>query len=524
MKKYVKKTVKTFLCILCASMLLFGRTVDVFAINTKFDVPTIEQDWTPDNCLYKSPNLNIMVCNWGYGLVADVLNTSSVDTLLAELHANISPAGYSRSILGIYMEGAGLSAANASAIANAGWTEVELYYENFLVAGSAPTGAMTPSVAMTTDKNAMAILAGAGIAEDVAMIKVSDVNMTWANFILYEPEFKFLKGKSLHSYKYIPDLGVFVSIAETYFGTYGANFLELYDLQKAEADVNGIYVTLTKALPDDLVVSAEQVPTLRENLTVTSPADTVPDETSEDSGDTELSGEDSDTDPVAGGSESNVPLDEENEPEETVEKEETEQEDNIRDSATQVSGESGDSSESGQANDSQGAEEEHVEAESTGETDDTTVLLVSNTEATVEWKFADGLSPKNFTAEATIQAISETEISVDFAYAGALPQNTEVTVQVPSESVNYQEGDTLYLYFCNPQTNQREFVSEGTYQGKQVTFKIYHCSEYVITSTAPDGTGEANKGMPMWPLVVLLGAVVSGIVGFMIVKKKDSGT
>lgn len=93
------------------------------------------------------------------------------------------------------------------------------------IGGSAPTGAVAPSVAMTTDKNAMAILAEAGITEDVAMIGVSGVNMTWANFILYEPEFKFLKGKSLHSYKYIADLGVFVPIGETYFGTYGANFL-----------------------------------------------------------------------------------------------------------------------------------------------------------------------------------------------------------------------------------------------------------------------------------------------------------
>ena len=215
-------------------------TTDVFAINARFDVPSIESDWTPDNCLYKSPNLNIMVCKWGYGLVADVLNTSNVDTLLAELHANISPAGNKRAILGIYMEGAGLSENNVSEIASAGWTEVDLYYETFFVSGSVLTGAMTSLVTKAVDDNILMALNEAGITDNIAMVSVSDVNMPHANFILYEKEFIFLKGQPLYSYKYIVDLGVFVPIEETYFGSYGANFLELYDLEKAEADVNGI--------------------------------------------------------------------------------------------------------------------------------------------------------------------------------------------------------------------------------------------------------------------------------------------
>lgn len=195
------------MCFALSMTLFFQGTINVFAINTQFAVPTIEKDWIPDNCKYKSPNLNILVCKWGYGLVADVLNTSNIDTLLAELHANVSTAGNSRSILGIYMEGAGLSETNAADIANDGWTEVELYYESFLVGGSAPTGAMTPSIAKTTDENAMTILSEAGITENIAMVSVSGVNMTWANYILHEAEFNFLKGKTLYSYKFIPDLG-----------------------------------------------------------------------------------------------------------------------------------------------------------------------------------------------------------------------------------------------------------------------------------------------------------------------------
>jgi hypothetical protein len=71
---------------------------------------------------------------------------------------------------------------------------------------------------------------------------------------------------------------------------------------------------------------------------------------------------------------------------------------------------------------------------------------------------------------------------VNFAYSGELPEGTEVTVQIPQEIVTYTEGMELFLYYCNPETQMREFVSSGTYTEHQVTFSIYHCSEYVITS------------------------------------------
>ena len=435
MKTNRKTFLKAIMCFILSMTLFLHGTIDIFAINTKFDVPTIEKDWTPDNCKYKSPNLNIMVCKWGYGLVADVLNTSDIDTLLAELHANVSTAGNSRSILGIYMEGAGLSETNAADIANAGWTEVDLYYESFFVGGSAPAGAMTPSVAKTTDENAMTILSEAGITENIAMVSVSGVSMTWANYILHEAEFNFLKGKTLYSYKFIPDLGLFIPIEKTYFGTYGANFLELYDLQKAETDVNGIYVTLTQSLPEAIVVSADQVVTLREAAAVTPPAGEV-------------------------SSKPSIPSENESVTEsETVSDNET-----VTESETV-----GDN-----------------ETVNENETITETVVVAVNTDDTVEWKFANGQSPENFTAEATVKAISETEVSVDFVYSGMLPEGTEVTVKVPMDNVDYQEGDTLYLYYCNPETSQRDFVGEGKYQGSQVTFKISHCSEYVITTIGPN--------------------------------------
>ena len=511
MKRNRKTLLKAVICVALSMTLLFQGSMNVFAITTKFDVPTIEKDWTPDNCLYKSPNLNIMVCKWGYGLVANVLNTSDIDTLLGELHANISPAGNKRSILGIYMEGAGLSEANAAEISNAGWTEVDLYYENFFVGGSAPTGAMTPSVAKTTDENAIAILAEAGVTENIAMVSVSDVQMAWANYILHEAEFKFLKGKTLHSYKFMADLGVFVPIEETYFGTYGPNFLELYDLQKAEADVNGIYVTLTQSLPETIVVGADQIAALREAASVTPPTDDLPTQPSENAS--------------GAGTQDSDNQETESENAESQETESENQNTESQSTESQVSGESESVTESQTSGESESvAENEQITEEKlpedSAETEHASALVVVNSDDTVEWKFKNGQSPENFTAEAIVKAISETEVSVDFAYSGLLPEGTEVTVKVPNDNVNYQEGDALYLYYCNPESNQRDFVSEGRYQGCQVTFKINHCSEYVISGIGPNMTEGTSGSIPMWIIVAVFGVIVCGIVGVVVFKKR----
>ena len=481
-------------CIALSMTLFLQGSMNVFAVTTEFDVPDIEKEWTPDNCIYKSPNLNIQVCKWGYGLVADVLNTSDIDTLLAELHANVSTAGNKRSILGIYMEGAGLSEANAADITNAGWTEVDLYYNTFFVGGSAPTGAMTPSVAKTTDENAMTILAEAGITENIAMVNVSDVKMTWANYILYETEFSFLKGKQLHSYKFINDLGVFVPIEETYFGSYSANFLELYDLQKAEADVNGIYVTLTQSLPDSIVVSADQIVILRETASVTPPTVDSSANSSQNEG-------------------AVIPTD----PEISQETQQSESEGPVKEQENDAEKQESNTKEQESNAEEKGSGNQEAESQS---------VIESNT---VKWNFPNGQAPASFTADAVVKLISETEVSVDFAYSGPLPEGTEVTVNISKDNVSYQEGDTLYLYYCNPETSQRDFVSAGKYQDSQVTFKIYHCSEYVITNMGPnvsdvaditEGAEGTDKKIPGWIILVLFGMIACGVAGVVIFKRR----
>ena len=268
MKTVVRRLMKAAGCAVLALTLFVHGGAEVSAITTKFMVPTISNSFTPDNCIYKSPNLNIMVSKWGYGWVVDILNTNrDLGSLLAELNANftVSSTTSKEAIMGIYMEGEPVTAQNAADMAAGNWKRVELYYENFLAGGSLPRGYMLPDVAKSADADTLAALADVGITADAAVVEVSGFDMAKANFILYEKEFKFLRGKTVSAYKFLPDLKKFVPVPEVYFDSYDRNFLELHDLQLAESDVNGIYVVLGHALPAETVITAEEAVDLREN-------------------------------------------------------------------------------------------------------------------------------------------------------------------------------------------------------------------------------------------------------------------
>lgn len=268
MRSVVKRLARGAVCAALALMLFLHGAAEASAITTKFMVPTISNAFTPDNCIYKSPNQNIMVSKWGYGWVVDILNTNrDLGSLLAELNANftVSPTTSKEAIMGIYMEGEPVTAQNAADMAAGNWKRVELYYENFLAGGSLPRGHMLPNVAKSADGDTLAALADAGVTADAAVVEVSGFDMAKANFILYEKEFKFLRGKTVSAYKFLPDLKKFVPVPEVYFDSYDRNFLELHDLQLAESDVNGIYVVLGQTLPAEAVITAEEAVDLRKN-------------------------------------------------------------------------------------------------------------------------------------------------------------------------------------------------------------------------------------------------------------------
>lgn len=372
--KIRKSVLRIFLCAVLVFGMVCQGSLKASAINTVFMVPPIDATYVHHNTIYLSPNYNITAIQSSYGTNADILNTTgNISALLAELNANVTPTGNNR-IIGMYMEGAGLSDANAATIRNSGWNKVEMYYDTYFVAGL-PNGAMHPNIQLVDNESIRTVLGRNGFENEFAVLEVTGVNSSWAYLIKYDPGLAFLHGTDVHVYKYQPDLAVFLEVEEVYFDSYGRNFLEWYDPQLVDPEINGFYVAVGQELPEAVVCTPDEAAELRANPPV-----------------------------------------------------------------------------------------------------------VSNIEGNVLWKMVPGLIPENFTAEAVVEPASETEVSVSFEYSGELPEGTEVTVQIPQETVTYAEGAELYLYYCNPDTGLSEFVSSGICADQQVTFAIDHCSEYVITS------------------------------------------
>lgn len=444
----MKRKINILIIALLAVMTLFQNPISAMAITTEFMVPTIDpNDTSRTNVLYSSPNKNVQVSKFSYGLVGDVLNTSGLDAVISELSANSDPSQYGNSIVGIYMEGATLTDAHVSTLAAEGWKKVELYYEKYMISGSVPSRGMHPVIEIVNDVSVTETLTNAGFTGQVGVFKVSDVSMTEPLAILYAPEFSFLRGSTIQAYKYIPDIQKFVVGPSVMYDGYDRSFMDMEGLHLADGDPNGTFVVLTQALPSDLVITKDQIQTLRDQL-------------QQENASTESDKNDS--------------------------------------TATDNS----QTTEDGNNND----------------------VVVTNKDNTVAWTFADGVTPDDFTAEATVEASDKKEVKVDFEFSGKLPKGTQVTIQIPEGVEKFEDGKTVYFYYCNPETEEREYVSEGKCQGGKVTFDIEHCSEYVITTEKLVEVDIVEKGPNLLPIIAvfMIAFCGTGFVIYTIVKKRKA--
>ncbi len=164
-------------------------------------------------------------------------------------------------------------------------------------------------------------------------------------------------------------------------------------------------------------------------------------------------------------------------------------------------------------------EEENKKDEQTDGATENAITVTSEDES-VAWTFANGEAPENFTAEAKVEVSNEKEIKVDFDYSGKLPEGTQVTIQLPEGAPANKDGETLYFYYHDQDTDTLEFVSEGTAKDGKVTFDINHCSEYIIT-TEKLVTDAVEKTPDLLPIIgVGVAAVAIAAVVFVIIKKK----
>lgn len=258
---------KRLLVLVLLAVLLLQAPLVAQAADTVFMVPEISATWEPPGTLYKSPNLDALAYKSSPGLVADIINNRGLEAALTDLNANVSPADYGMSILGIYPEGEALTDNVMQMISGAGWTRVEVYYPKFFLSGNPNCGGMTPVVEKTENADLSNLLTLAGYTNQVAVLKVEGVTFSDPGMIVYEPDFSFLRGGSCTMYKYIPDIQKFVPGPSVMYDGYDRNFMDIENLPLADGEVNGTYVIITQPLPTELVITTEDIQPLRDQLT-----------------------------------------------------------------------------------------------------------------------------------------------------------------------------------------------------------------------------------------------------------------
>ena len=78
------------------------------------------------------------------------------------------------------------------------------------------------------------------------------------------------------------------------------------------------------------------------------------------------------------------------------------------------------------------------------------------------------------------QMVNQEKLIISFDYHGALPLETSVRINV---SDRFREGENLYLYYYNPESDNIEYIAHNVkVQDGYVEFQIDHCSDYFLTA------------------------------------------
>ena len=434
--------------IIGAIVLLLPTTV--FA-KTVFTVPSFNQ--THSNDIYH--NGNLIIAEWSYGTTADFINDgNNIDARIQEINehrGNNHPF-----CIGIYTNDAEISANAINDIAKEKWDKIECYYSNYIIAvNPVATGeSFFPVMKSVTNEKVQEALTAAGYTNQAAMVETSGINQPFFGAVLYCPEYSFLSGVNLYTYKYVFEKGVFVPITNALYDSYDEGFLEMEGLDDADGSANGVYVVLTDMLPESVLSTPENLATLPD----------IKNET-----DSDQEGEDTEMGEVEESKESVVVTS-----------------DNL-------------------------SEEQFVDYFHHYK-----FLTICNSLHNVEWRFDSLTTPMDFTASATIQWQNKKEVIVDFTHSGSLPGPADVTIFIPEKNNGYKNGDNVYLYYINPSTGQNEFQDKGVYKDGMVKFHLTHCSKYIITTENHGESYSDNGQNNIIPIVVGIVAGTVVLVGICI--------
>lgn len=420
---------------------------DVMAANTVFMHPDFGMDPLPIT-VYYSNHTNVQIYKESYGICADIDNLSGIGAAIQEVSDHVNEKSGKHFVMGVITNGEDFTANDINAIVSDGWERVECYYYDYMVSINPVSTAedFLPRVWNEEDDQINQILKQVGYEEQVALVGISGVNQPLFGVIYYQPNYNFLKGKQIYGYKYMPHQGCFVPVNEAYYGSFDPYFLDMYGIDNIDGSANGTFLLTSHELPEAIVASADSYSNYISPYELIRETDLSSNETGgspELDTEVEVESEILETDQV---------IVEINSAEETEKDVIVVQKD--------------------------GLSEEEVNTY----INQNQPMIVKSEDGRIEWRIENVQKSVAFLASAKIEVVDDTDVSVDFKHSGELPGEAFVTIGLDSTGAKYTEGEELYLYYKNLQTQKYELTSTGKYEKGKASFWMTHCSEYIITS------------------------------------------
>lgn len=113
--------------------------------------------------------------------------------------------------------------------------------------------------------------------------------------------------------------------------------------------------------------------------------------------------------------------------------------------------------------------------------------------------------------------VSQNKLIVTFDHHGKLPSNATVRVNV---SDKFKDGEKLYLYYYNEETNQIEYIKHHlAVSDGYVEFNIDHCSNYFLTGAVVNDAVNNPKSVNY--IIIGLGVIVFILIAITLSQSKN---
>ncbi len=112
--------------------------------------------------------------------------------------------------------------------------------------------------------------------------------------------------------------------------------------------------------------------------------------------------------------------------------------------------------------------------------------------------------------------VNQKKLIISFDYHGELPLKTTVKINV---SERFQNGESLYLYYYNPENDNIEYIAKDVeVKNGYVEFQIEHCSDYFLTAAVVNDA--VNNPQSVNYIIIGLVAVVFILIAITLIQSK----